>query len=652
MATTDKKLSVSELDFDNIKTNLKTFMRNQSEFTDYDFEGSGINALLDVLAYNTHYLAMNTNMAANESFLDTAALRQSVVSHAKTLGYTPSSPRAPMASVNIELNDFGNLTTATIPVGYTFTSSIDGVSYQFVTTSEHTTNLSNGVLAFNSIPIYEGTYVTNRYTVDNQNLEQKFTLNDENADTTTLLVDVFETSTSTSSTTFTLATDLTKVTQTSNVYYLQESIDGKFEVYFGDGITGKALSDNNVVRLRYVVTNKTVANGASSFTSSNAISTVTDLSILTVDVASGGAERETIQSIKLNAPLDYAAQGRAVTTNDYKSIIPKVYPNTKSVQVYGGEDNDVPVYGRVYISIVPTLGSITASAKQQIVNDLKNDFTIASVTPIIIDPEYIDIRMNVVFQYNAKNTTKTSETLISNVRDTILNFNTNNLSTFDGVFRHSQITRLIDDSDNSITSNITTIKLSKDFVPTLNSPTKYTIPFNNALFNPHSGHMSDTGGILSSSGFFISGNTNEMFLNDDGNGNVRKFYVQDGTTTTYEDNTAGTINYVTGEIILTNLNITSISTVDGATSTSIRLIVTPESNDVVGVRNQVVRIDTGALTISSTVDSIATGSSAAGIGVSTTSSYSGTTSTTSSTTTSTSGSTSSSSSSGSSSSGY
>ena len=333
MATTNKKLNVTELDFDDIKNNLKTFMRNQDDFTDYDFEGSGINSLLDVLAYNTHYLAMNLNMASNESFLDTASLRSSVVSHAKTLGYTPSSPRAPKAILNVELNNFGSLSSATIPVGFVFTTSLDDVTYQFVTTSEHTTLVNNGIMKFTDIPVYEGTYVTNRYTVDSQNLEQKFLLNSDKADTTTLLVDVFENASATGSQTFTLAEDLTVVKSDSNNYFLQESIDGKFEVYFGDGITGKKLSDGNVVRLRYVVTNKTDANGAQSFSTSSAISTVTDLSILTVNSAEGGSERESIQSIKLNAPLDYAAQGRAVSTNDFKAIVPKVYPNTRSVQV-------------------------------------------------------------------------------------------------------------------------------------------------------------------------------------------------------------------------------------------------------------------------------------------------------------------------------
>jgi len=652
MATTEKRLDVTDLDFDDIKGNLKTFMRNQSDFTDYDFEGSGMSALLDVLAYNTHYLAMNMNMVANEAFLDTASVRSSVVSHAKTLGYIPNSARAPIAYVNVTLNNIGGLSNATIPVGKVFTTVIDDVNYQFVTVAENTAQTVNGILSFSNIPIYEGTYVTNRYTVNTKNVDQKFYVNDENGDTTTLIVDVFDNSTSTTSTTFTQALDNTQVKSNSNVYFLQESIDGKFEIYFGDGITGKALSDGNIVRLRYVVTNKTAANGASSFTTSATISTITDITTATVSNASGGAEKESIQSIKFNAPLDYAAQGRAVTVNDFKAIVPKVYANAKSVQVYGGEDNDVPVYGRVYISIVPTTGSITAAAKNQIVSDLRATYSVASITPVIIDPEYTKLRLSIVFTYNSKNTIKAKETLESNVLTTVTNFNTNNLTNFDSAFRHSAFTRLVDETDDSITSNITSVELSKDFTPTLGTTTKYTIPFSNALYNPHSGHNMDEGGILISSGFFISGNENEMFLNDNGKGIVRMYYVVGGTTKTYQDETAGTIDYNTGEVIITSLNVTSISNVDGATSTKIRLIVKPESNDVIAVRNQVLEIDLSNTTINASVDTIATGSASAGVGVTTASSYTGASSSATTSSTSSTSSESSSSSSTSSSSGY
>ena len=625
MATTDKRVSVTELDFDDIKTNLKTFMRNQNEFTDYDFEGSGINALLDVLAYNTHYLAMNVNMAANEMFLDSASIRSTVVSHAKTLGYTPSSARAPSATVNVTLNNFGALTTATIPSNTVFTSTIDDVSYQFRTIAEFTATVTNGVLSFSNIPIYEGTMVKNRYVVDTKNVDQKFKLTNNRADTTTLTVKVFPDASSSSFTTFNLATDITQVGSNSDVYFLQEGDGGMFEIYFGDGIVGKAVSDNNIVVLEYIVTNKTKANGAKNFTTAATISGITDVTTATISAASGGSEPESIQSIKLNAPLDYAAQGRAVTPEDYKSIIPKVYPNTKSVQVWGGEDNSTAVFGRVYISLVPTSGSITASAKETIISDLKNTYTIASVTPVIVDPVTTFIRLNVVFKYNSKQTTKTSETLVSNVRAALTNYDTNNLQKFDNIFRHSQVTGVIDDTDESILSNITTVQLSQFLTPTLNSTTKYEIEFNNALYNPHSGHNTDGGGILSSTGFTISGDANEMFLDDDGNGNVRLYYFTDGTTKTYKDSTAGVVDYTSGKIELTALDITSVSSVDGAASSKIRIVVTPNSTDVVAVRNQILQIDFANTTVASSEDTIASGGSSAGVGYTTSSSYTPTT---------------------------
>ena len=413
MPTTDKRLTITDLDFDDIKANLKTFMRNQSEFTDYDFEGSGINAVLDVLAYNTHYLAMNVNMAANEMFLDTSSIRSSAVSHAKTLGYIPNSVRAPVAYIDVTLNNFGATTIATLPRGTKFNASVDDVNYDFVTVSDFTALASNSVLSFSNIPIYEGTYTTNRYTVNTQNVDQRYVLTNNRADTTTMKVQVFQSSDSTQSITYTQATDITQAGSTANVYFLQEVEDGKFEIYFGDGIVGRALSNGNVVVITYVVTNKTAANTATGFNTSASISGISDITVATSEAASGGTEAESIKSIKLNAPLDYASQGRAVTPDDYKVIIPKIYANTKSVQVWGGEDNATSVYGRVYISIVPTTGSVTTAAKADIVRELKSLYTIASVTPVIVDPVTTFIRFQTNFKYNEKDTTQTKESLIT-----------------------------------------------------------------------------------------------------------------------------------------------------------------------------------------------------------------------------------------------
>ena len=317
MAINESRLNVTEFDFDEVKNNLKIFLRGQTEFKDYDFEGSGMSALLDVLAYNTHYLGFNANMLANEMFLDSASLRSSVVSHAKTLGYVPTSARAATATVDVTLNDT-TLASATMSAGQVFTTSVEGTDFQFVTSEDVTaSNIGSGI-TFNDVKIYEGTFVTTRYTVDTSAADQRFLLRDNRADTTTLTVKVQNSSSDATSATYTEATDITQLGTDSKVYFLQEVENGKFEVYFGDGVVGAALSNDNIVILTYVVSNKSQANGAAIFKNSGAIATVNDVAVATVSAASGGSDGETIKSIKYNAPLDYAAQGRCVTAEDYK----------------------------------------------------------------------------------------------------------------------------------------------------------------------------------------------------------------------------------------------------------------------------------------------------------------------------------------------
>ena len=305
----DRRLDVTEFDFDDIKANLKTFLKAQTDFKDYDFEGAGINILLDTLAYNTHYLGFNMSMLANEMFLDSSTLRSSFVSHAKTLGYEIDSCRAPTATINVILNDTAKI-SATISAGTVFTTSVNLVDYQFVTIADVTATTTGVEVPFNDLKIYEGTYLTTRYTVDTSDVSQRFLLADNRADTTTLTVKVQNSATDTTTTTYTRATDITQLTGSSEVYFLQEVEAGKFEVYFGDGVVSNALSDGNIVFLEYVVTNKADANGAVSFSSAEAIDGVTDITVTTVNAATGGTEAESLSSIKLAAPMDYASQGR------------------------------------------------------------------------------------------------------------------------------------------------------------------------------------------------------------------------------------------------------------------------------------------------------------------------------------------------------
>jgi len=605
------KLQVTELDFDDIKANLKTYMKNQTEFTDYNFEGSGLSHIIDLLAYNTHYLAMNANMAVNEAFLDTATLRSSVVSHAKTLGYTPRSARSPVAYVDVTLNSFTG-GSATIVKGTKFTTQVDGSTYGFVVNASQTVSPVNGVTRFVNLPIYEGSLVTAKYTVDASDLDKKYLVTDARADTTTLKVSIQNSVTDSTTTSYTLAKDISEVTASSNVYFLQEVEDGKFEVYFGDGVIGTKPTDGNIVILEYIVTNKDKANGASVF-SGTTVSGESDITIATLVQAYGGAEPETTESIKYNAPLDYSSQGRAVTTQDYKTIVPQVYADTKAIQVWGGEDNNPPRYGQVYLAIKTQSGINLTQAQKDSIVKLLDGYNIASVRPTIVDPETTKLRLKSTIKFDSKSTTKTASTIETDVTNVITNFNKSDLQNFDGVFRFSKLSRLMDATDSSILSNITTLKIEKTITPIVNTPSQYILDFSNALYNPHSGHNSMMGGIVTSTGFSIAGNSNTIYLDDDGAGNIRTYYLVGGTTRTYLSSTAGTIDYSTGLITIPSLTITS--------SGAVSVVVQPKSNDVVPVRNQLLEIDFENTTVTAEVDTIESGGSSAGTGYSTSSSY-------------------------------
>ena len=613
------KLEVSDFDFDDIKTNLKTFLRSQSEFQDYDFEGSGFAILLDILAYNTHYLGFNANMLANEMYLDSADIRKNIISLAKMLGYTPSSVRAPTASVDILVGD-GSGSSITMTKGTAFTTTIDGTTYQFINNADVVTTPVNGVYRFSNVTIYEGTLVTFRYTADTTDTDQRFIIPSSLVDTSTLIVKVQNSSTDTTTNTYTLATGLATVQSTSKVYFLQEVEDGKFEVYFGDNVIGSSLSNGNIVILEYIVTNVEAANGASTFTASTTIGGFSNLTITTNSNAQGGTPAETKESVRFNAPLQYSAQNRAVTTSDYESLVQSLYPNALSISAWGGEDDETPVYGTVKIAIKAASGStLTTATKQSIVTQLKK-YNVASVTPVIVDPETTSILLTSTVKYDEKLTTKTASTLKSDIVSILTNYNTATLQKFDGVFRYSKVTSLIDNTDTSIVSNITTVKVRKNFTPILNTSSRYDIYFRNSLYNPVSGYNSVNGGILESTGFKISGDsTNIFYLDDDGAGNIRRYRLV-GSVRTYVNNTQGTINYTTGQIILTSLNISSIENIRGSASTVVELTVVPKSNDIVPVRDQILEIDTANSLITVEADTFVGGSSDAGIGYTTASS--------------------------------
>lgn len=607
-----ERLNITELDFDNIKQNLKTYLSKQKEFTDYDFEGSGMAVLLDLLSYNTHYNALYSNMLANEMFLDSADLRNSVVSHAKQIGYTARSARAPKATLNVTVND---ATTATVTMarGTAFTTTIDGVSYQYVTNKAVSITPTDGVYTFSNVDVYEGTLVSNKYTVDTTDANQRFLIKNINADTSTLKVTVQTSASDSTTETYTLSTDFTSATDDSKIFFLDAVEDQQYEITFGDGVIGKALSNGNVVNISYVVTNGDASNSATTFASASSIDGFSNITVSVVSNSFGGAPAEENSSIKFNAPKRYSSQNRAVTVDDFKSIVRSIYPNIQSIRVWGGEENDPPVYGRTYISIKAISGSnITQAVKDDITTELKK-YMVASVTPVISDPETIFLVVESDVKYDAKVTSKSTDDIKQLVLATLTNYNNNTLKKFDGILRHSNLVKTIDDTDSSILSNSTKYKMYQEVTPVTTKKETYTIKFNNALYHPHDGHMS----IVSTTGFKINGDTtNEYFLDDDGSGNIRLYYVAD-TIKTFANTTQGTIDYTTGEIKINDLYITSVSNINGSTSTVFRLTVQPDSKDIKSVRNQVLEFNLNDATVNVSVDNFA---ETAGVGYTTTSS--------------------------------
>ncbi len=613
------KLDISELDFDAIKVNLKNFLSKQSEFSDYNFEGSGFAILLDLLAYNTHYLGFNANMLANEMYLDSADIRANIVSLAKMLGYTPTSAKAPVASLDIIVNGPVG-TTLVMDKGTTFTTSVDGTTYNYITNEEISTSPVDGVFKFSNVSVYEGTATQFRYTVDEQDPDQKFIIPSANADTSTLKVKVQTSLQDATSTTFTQVTGLTKLSDESAIYFLNETETGKFQVTFGDGVLGRKLQQGNIVILDYIVSNKSLSNGAKTFTPAGTIGGFSDIQVTTKSVSQGGSEAETKESIRYNAPLQYTAQDRAVTTSDYEGKVLSIYPNAQSVSAWGGEDDETPVYGVVKIAIKAASGStLTTQTKKDIVDRLK-EYNVGSITPQIVDPEVTSILLTCNAKFDAASTTKDAETLKSDIITKLTNYNTSTLQKFDSVFRYSKVVKEIDDADVSILSNITTLKIRKSFAPTLNSSLKYNVYFRNALYNPHTGHNSTMGGILSSTGFKVNGSDLEQFLDDDGQGNVRRYYLS-GATRVYTNSTQGTIDYSTGAITINSLQVTTISNIRGSASSVIELTVQPSSNDIVPVRDQILEIDIANSTINVDKDTFVGGASDAGVGYNTTSAY-------------------------------
>ena len=480
-----QRLRITELDFDTIKTNLKNYLQSQSEFTDYDFDGAGLSYLLDILSYNTHYQAYYLNMVANESFMDTAITRDSVVSNAKNLGYVPKSRSATKAQVTITI-DTGNTTPdqLTLPRGTVFLSNlIDGKAYNFITIEDIVISKSNTSFIFDTVDIYEGNITSTTFVQNNlSNPKQIFTLPDSNIDTSTLLITVTDVSSNTASEVYTLVTDATELSTTSPVYYLQEGLGGLYQIYFGGDNVGKSIPDGSTVSVSYLVTNAYAADSASSFVGMSPIGTYPSYTVTTVTNAAGGAEKESLDSIKQSAPLSFASQNRLITTNDYKALLQQQYPQASSVSVWGGQEQTPKVYGKVFASIKPKTGYyLSETEKQRIINDIITPKSILSVKTEIIDPSYTYLKLQIDVRYDKNKTNLAVDTIKNSIRLVVLNYKLTNLDKFDGQFNTSSLVEGILAIDKSIVACDINVRLSKKVEPTLNVNRSYTIDFKNKL---------------------------------------------------------------------------------------------------------------------------------------------------------------------------
>ena len=592
MADVSSKLRVSELDFDTIKSNLKNFLSDQNEFADYNFDGSAMSVLLDLLSYNTHYNAFYLNMIVNEMFLDTASIRNSVVSRAKHLGYTPQSVRGAKAYVDLTIYPPDTPSTIVIAKDTQFASTVNGVSYVFATTTSTTINVNaNGIYTSANVELSQGLPLTHRYTANTNDPDQKFILPNANTDTSTLIVKI-QTSASDSNTfVYSVANDTTTVNSTSNVYFLEESEDGKYEVLFGDDIIGRKPVNGNIVILQSLIADADQPNGASTFAPVGTVGGYANVVVSTLSSASGGSLRDTVQKIKFNAPRSFQAQNRAVTLNDYIRILQRDYTAAESVVAWGGEDNDPPVYGKVYLAVKPAGGlTLSDATKTFIKNTILKDRNIVSVTPEITDPDYLYIKVDTTIKYNSVETDLTAATIQSQISNTIYQYGQTELGLFADQFRYSPLIKKIDETESAVESSLTSVKLKRTFTPTLNVSSSYTLKFSNQI--------PVVNGVAQLS--------STQFTHEDDNGIIRtgcELQDTNGTLQVFRTsgadrivvaNNVGTIAYASGNVALTTFKPTAIA--DG--TANVEVTVALSSNDIKPLREQILLISNNDITVS------------------------------------------------------
>ena len=613
----------SNLDFDQVKTTLREYLKENSNFTDYDFEGSNLSSILDVLAYNTYITSYNANMVANEVFIDSATLRENVVSLARNIGYLPRSRKAARATISFFI-DTSNITpspsTITLKKGIVTTSqgAFGNQSFTFCILDDITVPVYDGVASFNDISIYEGTFLTSNFTYNSRTPNQKFILNNVGIDTELLSVTVRPNQNSTRSVKYSLQDSLFQIKSDSKVYYLQESVDERYELLFGDGIFGKKLENNNFITANYITSSGDSANGVDQFSfagqltyTRNAIEyTVTSgISLITTGLpASGGEAIEGVESIKKFAPRIYASQNRALTANDYETLIPsKIYPETESISVFGGEELVPPQYGKVFISIKPRFGDFLPNLIKQNIKMKLKQYAVAGIVPEILDLKYLYLEVNTKIYYNSN--LAPSSAFVSSIAQNNANSyaESTELNKYGARFKYSKFLKIIDDSHESITSNITTVSMRRDLRVVTNSFAEYQIGFGNSF------HIKSMNGYnIKTSAFRIAGIQQNVYLSDVPNsdaitGSLFLFTVpsvgsQDPTVVRRN---VGTIDYVSGIITINPINVLDGKLKDGRPI--IEIEASPSSNDVVGLQDLYLQLDTSSSYFDTIVDEIASG---------------------------------------------
>jgi len=613
----------TNLDFDQIKTQIKSYLRANSDFKDFDFEGSNFSALIDTLAYNTYITAFNSNMVVNESFLDSATIRENVVSLARNIGYVPRSRSAAKAQVSFPFNTTSTAATATLSAGLVCVGTVENTNYLFSIPNDVVTTIVNGVATFNNIDVYQGTFLRKQFVVDGS-LDQRFLLDNSFIDSSTIVVKVKGLSDTGLGREYSKADNILNINSTSEIYLLQEAKDERYELLFGDGYFGKKLENGAIITATYIITDGKEGNGPTNFSYSgrvvddlgNAIVPSSNISVTTNSAASNGGDIESIDSIKYFAPRIYASQYRAVTARDYEAIIQSIYPNTESVAVVGGEELDPPEFGQVLISIKPKNGDFVSDFdKQNIQSKLKN-YSLSGINQKIIDLKVLYVEIDSAVYYNSSQVSNVNE-VKSKVMSVLSTFSTSNINKFGGRFKYSKLGQIIDGSDSSITSNITRVIVRRNMKCLLNQSAQYELCYGNA-FKKNAGGFN-----IKSTGFTLANQTGTLYFTDvpDATGNMGVLSVvkesSESDEYTVVAKSAGTVDYTKGEIIINTLNITSTV----AENDVIEIQAFPDSNDVIGLKDLYLSFSVSDSTINIVKDTISSGEQISGVGYKTTSSY-------------------------------